>query len=254
MPEDEFTSELPLLLTGELGRSRLREVVAHLRGCADCRAELVEASAAHAALTATRRTLAPVASGPVASVERMESVDDEPLPPLSRPSARGRREVAVTGTRRRVLAGLVAAAVVAGLGLGGAAVSGHWPGGSDARRTPVAAGRAADFEPVPSDTGSVAVPGASGVVRMTGPAGRTDMTIRTAGLPKAASGHFYYAWLLDPKTNKMLPLGVVAVDAASTFEVENALVARYSAIDISLQADDGNPVHSPVSVLRATYA
>jgi hypothetical protein len=52
----------------------------------------------------------------------------------------------------------------------------------------------------------------------------------------------------------MLPLGVVAVDAASTFEVENALVDRYSAIDISLQADDGNPVHSPVSVLRATYA
>ncbi len=89
---------------------------------------------------------------------------------------------------------------------------------------------------------------------MTGPAGRTDMTIRTSGLPRAASGHFYYAWLLDPKTNKMLPLGVVAVDAASTFEVENALVGRYSAIDISLQADDGNPAHSPVSVLRATYA
>ena len=98
------------------------------------------------------------------------------------------------------------------------------------------------------------VPGASGVVQMTGPTGRTDMTIRTTGLPQAASGHFYYAWLLDPVTNKMLPLGVVAADAASTFEVDSRLVDGYSAIDISLQADDGNPAHSPVSVLRATYA
>ena len=89
---------------------------------------------------------------------------------------------------------------------------------------------------------------------MSGPAGRTDMTIGTSGLPIAAAGHFYYAWLLDPTTNKMLPLGVVASDAPSTFEVASSLVQRYSAVDISLQADDGDPAHSPVSVLRATYA
>jgi anti-sigma factor RsiW len=246
--DDDFTAELPLLLTGELDRSRLREVVAHLRDCPGCRADLVEAAAAHAALTATRRTLAePVRREPALSL--VEPADEAPLPALP---VRAHRHP----TRRRVLAAGVAAAVVLGLGLGGVAVTGHWPGGagggSSAR--PPSAARAADFEPVPSGNGQVAVPGASGVVRMTGPAGRTDMTIRTSGLPQAASGHFYYAWLLDPKTNKMLPLGVVAADSASTFEVANALVDRYSAIDISLQADDGNPVHSPVSVLRATYA
>jgi len=32
------------------------------------------------------------------------------------------------------------------------------------------------------------------------------------------------------------------------------LVASYSAIDVSLEADDGNPGHSVTSVLRATYA
>jgi hypothetical protein len=243
--DDEFSDELPLLLTGELGGSRLRLVVAHLRECADCRAALVEAAAAHAALTATRRTLTEPAARPGPPAATAAPVDDTDLPPLRR--ADGRRTA-----RRRILAGGVAAAVVLGLGLGGAAVTGHWPGGADTRR-PVAT-RAADLEPVSTPTTGPAVPGASGVVQMTGPAGRTDMTIRTSGLPQAASGHFYYAWLLDPATNKMLPLGVVAADAASRFEVDSRLVDRYSAIDISLQADDGNPAHSPVSVLRATYA
>ena len=58
MNHDEYADELPLLLTGELDRSRLRALVLHLRGCPECRAELVETAAAHAALTATRRTLA----------------------------------------------------------------------------------------------------------------------------------------------------------------------------------------------------
>ena len=73
-------------------------------------------------------------------------------------------------------------------------------------------------------------------------------------MPPAAAGHFYYAWLLDPTTNKMLPVGVVDPSGASTFDLGGDLVKRYSAVDISLQADNGDPAHSPVSVLRATYA
>ncbi len=79
------------------------------------------------------------------------------------------------------------------------------------------------------------------------------MTIHVTGLPPAAAGHFYYAWLLDPSTNKMLPVGVVDATGSSTFDLGGDLVKRYTAVDISLQADDGDPQHSPVSVLRASY-
>jgi hypothetical protein len=141
----------------------------------------------------------------------------------------------------------VAAAAAVALVAGGGVVGRAWTGGSGPGRP--AAVRQAALVAVGQEA-----PSASGVVRMSGPTGRTDMTIRTSGLPPAGAGHFYYAWLLDPATNKMLPLGVVAIDASSTFEVQSDLVARYRAVDISLQADDGNPAHSPVSVLRATYA
>jgi hypothetical protein len=217
-------------------------VAAHLRDCAACRAELVEQAAGHAALTSARRTLSlrPAGPGP--------TDNDQPLPPLpSLPSLAGRstRLRRGAGWRRRY-GGLAAAAAVLVLVAGGVVVGRSWPQGS--RPAPSAVRQAA----------LVAVgreaPSASGIVQMSGPDGRTDMTIRTTGLPPAATGHFYYAWLLDPATNKMLPLGVVAVDAASTFEVQTDLVGRYRAVDISLQADDGNPAHSPVSVLRATYA
>ncbi len=250
---DETVEELPLLLTGELDRPRLRLVVTHLRGCESCRRELVEATAAHAALTATRRTLAPpVGFQPdepaLAGVVALDD-DSTPLPPLQRPAAR-------RPPRRRILAGAAAAALVLGLGVGTSAVTGHWPaaGSSAPSSAPPVATRQARLAPVVSQAGRPAAPGAEGVVRMSGPAGRTDMTIDTSGLPVAAVGHFYYAWLLDPTTNKMLPLGVVASDSPSTFEVASSLVQRYSAVDISLQADDGDPAHSPVSVLRATYA
>lgn len=224
MTHDECIAELPALLTGELGRSAASRVGQHLRDCGECRAELTELALAHGALASARRAL-----GPAAAHEE-ETLD---LPPLPR-SAPRRRWPAVA-----------AAAVVVSLVAGGALVG--WLRSGAGSSTPSA--RQAALVAVGQEA-----PSASGVVRMSGPTGRTDMTIRTSGLPPAGTGHFYYAWLLDPDTNKMLPLGVVAIDASSTFEVQSDLVARYRAVDISLQADDGNPAHSPVSVLRAIYA
>lgn len=82
--------------------------------------------------------------------------------------------------------------------------------------------------------------------------GRTRMEIRAADLPAAGTGEFYYAWLLDPGTQKMLPLGQLGPGGAS-FDVPASTVASYSAIDVSLEADDGDPAHSVTSVLRGTY-
>jgi hypothetical protein len=82
---------------------------------------------------------------------------------------------------------------------------------------------------------------------------RTRMQITTSGLAPAGPGRFYYAWLFDPQTNKMLPLGLGSAGSANQFEVSDEIVARYHAVDISLQVDNGDPRHSATSVLRATY-
>ncbi len=83
--------------------------------------------------------------------------------------------------------------------------------------------------------------------------GRTRMTVVVHDLPPAASGEFYYAWLLDPATNKMLALGLVDAEHGATFDVDDALVAAYSSVDVSLEDDDGDPGHSVTSVLRGSY-
>jgi hypothetical protein len=241
-PDDGHVGdELPLLLGGELGRGRWAEVVGHLRQCASCRAELVDATGAHAALAAARRVLDPTVSRPV----RPESVDD-PGVPVELPPLTVRRTA-----RRDLLVGLTAAVVAAAIALGGVALTAGRLGPAAGPRATAA--QQARLVPVVAASGSAPAPRAAGVVRMSG-SGEVVMTIHVTGLPVAAAGHFYYAWLLDPSTNKMLPVGVVDAAGSSTFDLGADLVKRYTAVDISLQADDGDPQHSPVSVLRASYA
>jgi hypothetical protein len=237
-PEDGHVGdELPLLLCGELGRGRWSEVVDHLRHCSSCQAELVDATGAHAALTAARRLMDPAVDRPAG-----REAADQPvaLPPL------GVRKT----YRRDVLVGLTAAVVAAAIALGGVALTGGRLGHASA--PPAAAAQHARLMPVVAASGGAPAPSAAGVVSMSG-SGEVVMTIHVTGLPAAGAGHFYYAWLLDPSTNKMLPVGVVDAAGSSTFDLGGDLVKRYTAVDISLQADDGDPQHSPVSVLRASY-
>ena len=120
--------------------------------------------------------------------------------------------------------------------------------------SPVAGVRTASLEPIDR------APGAredrvGGRVSMTTEADLlTRMRIETVALPRPASGQFYYVWLLDPVSNKMLPLGQMTPGNRTRFDLPESLVEAYSAIDISLEADDGDPGHSVTSVLRATYA
>ena len=81
----------------------------------------------------------------------------------------------------------------------------------------------------------------------------TRMRVDTADLPRPPRGGFYYVWLFDPATNKMLPLGQVVPGHRASFDVPASLVAAYSAVDVSLESDDGDPGHSVTSVLRASY-
>ena len=206
------------LLRGELGNAEAIAAGDHLATCTTCREELADAVVGHALLARASRTLGPDA--------------DAPRPaPLVLPPARRRRYSALLA---------VAAALVLAVGVTGAV---WWRSDDPGPRT----GVEATLAPL-----SGAEPG-DGRVRMTEHDGRTRMTFAVRDLPRASTGEFYYAWLLDPDSNKMLALGLVDADTGATFEIDDALVASYSAVDVSLETDDGDPEHSVTSVLRGTY-
>jgi hypothetical protein len=76
------------------------------------------------------------------------------------------------------------------------------------------------------------------------------MDVVTSGLPAAPANHYYEVWLLQPVTNKMLPVGLLSPSGRGTYAVASSMMSQYSAVDISLQDNNGNPAHSKVSVLR----
>ncbi len=204
------------LLRGELGNAEALAAGDHLASCGTCQEELADAVAGHALLVRASGTLGSAAPA---------------LPPLSAPAQ----------PRRRGALLAVAAAVVLTLGVTGTV---WWRSDDSPAAGP---GIEAALTPV-----SVAASG-DGSVRMVEHDGRTRMTLAVHDLPSTASGEFYYAWLLDPTSNKMLALGLVDPGGGATFEVDDRLVAAYSAVDVSLEADDGDPAHSVTSVLRGTY-
>jgi anti-sigma-K factor RskA len=208
--------ELPGLLFGELSRAEVMVVSDHLAGCDECRRELAVLAATSASLKATARQAEPAG---------------EPAAPAPAPVRAGSRR------RRGPLVGLAAAlalAVVAAVVL--------WTGGlgrPDDRTVPLAG------------VGAVA---ASGRASMTGDDGDRAMTVTADGLPAPAPGQYYEVWLLDPDAGTVFPVGVLPRDGEARFTLPASVVGRYRAIDVSLEADDGDPGHSRRSLLRGRYA
>ena len=235
-PPAHVAEELPALLAGECDRSQTLAVAAHLRSCPLCRDELVSvavaASTLRAAARAERARPGPAWPGPGLSEGPSPNGDgSEPALPawLTHPPRRRvpARRFAAIAAAVVVVAGAVAAAI----GLTGAG-------------SPVV-GRATLH---PLD----AAAGASGNITVTASSGGRLMAVRTAGLPAPGGQHFYEVWLLDPVTLKMLPMGALPPSGQASYGVAVSLMAGYSAVDISLQADNGNPAHSAVSVLRGS--
>jgi len=221
--------DLMALLRGELSNAQVTEAADHLDRCEECRQELAETAVGHAMLTGTHRTL----SRPPAPA----TLPDVPPLDRSRSSRSGR-------AWWRPL-GLVAAAAAL---VAGTAVVTQWAEGRSApSRTVATPEQTADLEPVDGN--------GSGRVLMTADShDGVRMTVETRDLPKIGRGQFYEAWLFNPKTQKMLALGVVGPTGKASFEVPDSLLGRYQVVDVSLESDDGNPAHSVTSVLRAAYA
>lgn len=223
------------LLRGELTNAQVATIGAHLESCTECRDELSEVAVGHALLTGAGRTL----TTPPASLALPEA------PPLNT------REIRASSRRRWQGPALMLAAAAV-LVAGSAGITATFVGNDDpapvvAEPAPEPPAQTATLQPIDST--------ASGKVLM---ADAVDdwvkMTVDTKDLPSLPDGQFYYVWLLDPDTNKMLPVGAIGSDGKASFELPVNLIGEYSAVDISLEHDDGDPEHSITSVLRAEYA
>ena len=108
---------------------------------------------------------------------------------------------------------------------------------------------ATSLEPLQSDTG-----GTAQVIRPNESRGRgyRELRVNLDVAPPVSGTDFVEVWLLDPSTQKMLPLGVVEGTEA-TFQVRTELLDSYRAVDLSLETDDGDPRHSSVSLMRGVY-
>ena len=174
--------DLFALLRGELTNAEATGAGTHLAGCAECRDELTELAVGNALLTRAVRTAS--GSGGTAAPPLPA------VPPLRPLTVRRRHPRALA-----LLAGAAALVVGAALGAAGAGLV----GGSD------------DVPPVPQAYAEVSlapVEGsgsgrADGEVRMVEESDHhTRMTIAAPDLPGAERGHFYYAWLLDPRPTR----------------------------------------------------
>jgi hypothetical protein len=241
MSEHVETELVPLLL-GELGREQTIMVAGHLRSCPTCASELVATVIAHGSLRAAARAGAALDSSASATdvprVLQEEQSEQPPLRFLAKRSFRQplRRRSAGSGSLVRVAA---VALVIAAAGIGWFVASGSGP-------APVAATATLARMVAPSDANGTVVVRIFGADR--------QMSVATGHLPAAPANDFYEVWLLQPATNKMLPVGVLSPTGSGSYTISATIMSQYGAIDISLQANNGNPAHSKTSVLRGNVS
>ena len=241
---DHDQCDLVGLLAGELGRGETIAVGRHLRSCDGCSAELIDLAVAHGALTAAVRAAGSfhdtaLARGDQTLIGALSAdvSGESALPPLEIDIADGKPQGA-TRRRMRLVAGIAAAAIV----LGGVGVALH----SDSAKTgPVVASAA--LRPIAAPASS------SGSIRAVAIGETRRLTVQTSRLTAPPAQHYYEVWLLDPTTQKMLPVGVLPPSGTGSYSMGASIMAGYSAVDISLQANNGNPAHSTISVLRAVF-
>jgi hypothetical protein len=242
-PHDEILDDLPSLLSGELSPAREREVADHLDACDPCRRELAVVARAAAWLQdAVRLEMAPE----MLIAAEGQAAEPVTLPPLTlpkhswSPTRRGSPRRSTPPPSRWLTAAAVAVLLVAGV-LGGIVVGRASNRGNADQRTVAMA-------PVP---GGLTVNGAAGKARLAADGG---MNLNVKGLPAPPGQDFYEVWLFDPPSGRMLAVGVLPPTGKGSYSLPASLEDSYSAVEISLEPNDGNPAHSKVSVLRGPLA
>ena len=247
-PTDHHHEQFDLvgLLAGELGRDETIAVGRHLHSCPRCTEELVDLVVAHGALSAASSAFLQLDDAPAdrrdpdARVAEMLGHDAEGsvLPPLEVDTTEGTGR----GTRRRW------AIVVAGVAAGLLVLVGvvHFLVGPDNPPSGSVVASAA-LKPIN------APPSATGNIKAVAVGGTRNLIVHTENLGAPSAEQFYEVWMLNPSTLKMLPVGVLPPSGTGTYSMGASIMTGYSAVDISLQTNNGNPAHSDTSVLRATF-
>jgi Anti-sigma-K factor rskA, C-terminal len=116
-------------------------------------------------------------------------------------------------------------------------------------------------EPVPAvQLGPVgfADPTATGTAAMVDHDGDRRMVVELRGVTNLAGGDYLEAWLMDSTGSRLLPLGALArhgEEFRGEFTIPAGLPAgEYDRVDVSAERFDGDPGHSTVSLLRGDLA
>ena len=246
-PKDPDHSQFDLLglIAGELGRDETIAVGRHLHSCPHCAEELVDLALAHGALTAASTALLQLNGAPndrPGSDARLADMlgHDAELPALA-PVAIDTTKITkrIAAPRRLVIAG-VAAALLVLVGVGAFIVRSKNP-------PPGAVVASAALRPIDAPAS------AAGSIKAVAVGDTRNLTVETKNLKVPSGEHFYEVWMLNTSTQKMLPVGVLPPSGTGTYSMGASIMAGYSAVDISLQTNNGNPAHSTTSVLRATF-
>lgn len=163
--------------------------------------------------------------------------DLPPLPAAPAPARRGLR----WDWRPVAAVAACAALIAAGVGIGAAVFGGGDDGEAGPRIALAAIGEGA--------------PAASGQARVVS-SDDGGLRLRVTNLPPSEPGGFYELWLLDGP-ERLQSLGAFRVPPSGAAEVTVPLpvdVGDFRFVDVSLEAEDGNPGHSGVSVLRGPTA
>jgi anti-sigma factor RsiW len=217
------------LLSGEANRGVALAMAERLRSCDACRRELADLLVAHAALASASRTLAEPAD-PAEVLAPLPTPDDVLPPPRPTP----------TRSHSWTIRWAVAAAAIV------VAVVGVSTGLARSHQHPTVVAQAA-LRPLdgPANATGTLTALATGTDR--------ELTVHTSALHAPGAQSFYEVWLLDPSTLKMLAVGVLPASGTGSYNMDASLMKGYSAVDISLQVNDGDPQHSKVSVLRGYF-
>jgi anti-sigma-K factor RskA len=161
------------------------------------------------------------------------ATEDRGVPPVAELNARRRR-----GFPRWLVAAVVGLLVGAGITAG---VLQRTGGG----RPPVVA--AATLEPLPGETGG-------GLAEMVREGTRTLLQVQVETSPVPA-GEYRELWLINVDGERMYSLGPLPADGVGSYAVPPQLahgLNGFTIVDVSLEPDDGNPVHSRTSLVRGT--
>jgi hypothetical protein len=229
------SDDLPRLLTGDATRDEVLGAAAHMRSCPDCQQELVSAVVAHASLTSARRFARQIVASTAAPADDVRPATE--LPDLSAMFAQVRDEARAPqrpNRRRWIVAGAAAVLIATAAGVTIAETVGS--GSSPSRGRTVAL--------APYDIGTQS---AKATLLPDG-----TMRLDASALPRLDAGHFYEVWLTDAARQRLQAIGSIADDNRAQLTISPKVMARYSAIEVSVQRLN-QTAYSGTSVLRGSY-